>query len=118
MVKHPRGNYEVQGSPDVGYRIPLGLLRHLCPILIDGEGELSRFYQGVADFFLQKVISVKELSVEKNEEKSLYFGATAEEVEGASSIFSAPPRGVLVFEDIRRNDVIGVLFQVDGGSAK
>jgi hypothetical protein len=84
-------------------------------VLLDKEGELSLFYQGVADFFLQKVISVKELSVEKNEEKEVYFGATVEEVEGASSIFNAPPRGVLVFEDLRRNDVIGVLFQVDGG---
>jgi hypothetical protein len=84
-------------------------------VLLDKEGELSRFYQGVADFFLQKVISVKELSVEINEEKEVYFGATTEEVEGASSIFNAPPRGVLVFEDIGRNDVIGVLFQVDGG---
>jgi hypothetical protein len=84
-------------------------------VLLDGEGELSRFYQGVADFFLQKVISVKELSVEKNEEKEVYFGATVEEVEGASSMFNAPPRGVLFFEDLKRNDVIGVLFQVDGG---
>lgn len=84
-------------------------------VLLDKEGELSRFYQGVADFFLQKAISVRELSVEKNEEKEIYFGATVEEVEDESSMFNAPPRGVLIFENIKRNDVIGVLFQVDGG---
>ncbi len=83
----------------------------------DKKGNLAYFYQGVADFFLNKIVSVKELFIERNDEKEVYYGVTeeGETQEIASSILHAPARGVLSFENLKRNDRIGVLFQVDGG---
>lgn len=83
--------------------------------LFDEKGNLSCFYEGVADFYTGKVISIEELTVQRNEEKSVYYGA-AEDAETAGNVLSmlnAPDRGIAHFEELRRNDRVTVLFSID-----
>ena len=83
--------------------------------LFDEEGNLSCFYEGVADFYTGKVISIEELTIQRNEEKSVYYGA-AEHAETAGNVLSvldAPERGVVYYEELRRNDRLTILFSID-----
>ena len=82
--------------------------------LFDEDGNLTYFYQGVADFFVSKVIIIDELSIQRNEEKTTYYGVTKEDTaDEARSIVYAPDRGVVTFEDLERNDRVGVVYSLD-----
>lgn len=83
--------------------------------LFDENGNLTLFYEGVADFYCNKVISIEELTVQKNENKSIYFGVTEEGKvqERVLSVLNAPDRGVVRFEDVDRNDRLAVTFSID-----
>jgi len=82
--------------------------------LFDEDGNLTYFYEGVADFYTGRVISVEELTVQKNEEKSVYYGTVeGEGAENVLSVLNAPDRGIADFEGLRRNDRITVLFSID-----
>jgi len=83
--------------------------------LFDKEGNLSYFYEGVADFYTGKVISIEQLTVQRNDEKSVYYGA-AEDAETTGDVLStlnAPDRGVVSYEELRRNDRVTILFSID-----
>ncbi len=82
--------------------------------VFDEGGEPVFFYEGVADFFLNKVISIEELTIQKNEEKEVYHGIVEDNsTDDALSILKAPDRGVVTFEDVKRNDRIAVYFSMD-----
>jgi hypothetical protein len=83
--------------------------------LFDKNGNLTFFYEGVADFYNSKVIIVEELTVQRNDEKSTYFGITeeGEATDSELSVLSAPDRGTVHFEDLRRNDRVAVMYSLD-----
>jgi hypothetical protein len=82
--------------------------------IFDDEGQPIFFYEGVADFFLNKVISIEELTVQKNEQKDMYYGVVEENsTDDAFSVLRAPDRGVVTFEDLKRNDHIAVYYSLD-----
>jgi hypothetical protein len=79
----------------------------------DEEGNLTYFYEGVADFYVNKVIIIDELTIQLNENKSTFFGVTKEDTPDEHSILFAPDRGVVTFEELERNDRISVVFSLD-----
>jgi len=79
--------------------------------MLDDTGNLTYFYQGVADFYLNKVVSIEELTIQRNDEKQVFVGRG--EQSGPGSILYAPDRGVVLFEDLKRNDRIQILFSLD-----
>ncbi len=82
--------------------------------LFDESGNLTRFYEGVADFYCNKVIIIEELTIQMNEEKSVYYGVTQEgEGKEGESVLYAPDRGVICFEDINRNARMTVVYSLD-----
>jgi len=83
--------------------------------VFDEKGTLTYFYEGVADFFCGRVMSIEELSVQRNEQKTTYFGVGDEGklAGGARSVLEAPNRGVVTFDDVRRNDRLAVTFSID-----
>jgi len=80
----------------------------------DDRGNLTYFLQGVADFYVNRVIIIDELTVQHNENKSTYLGVTGEGEPGdEQSVLLAPDRGVVKFEDVKRNDRMSVVFSMD-----
>lgn len=81
----------------------------------DEGGNLTYFYEGVADFFLGRVISVEELTVQRNGKKTTYFGVGEEGKPGEAigSVLEVPDRGVVTFEDVKRNERLAVTFSID-----
>ena len=81
--------------------------------IFDDEGNLTHFLQGVADFYLNKVIIIDELTIQLNENKTTYYGVTQEEKQDELSVLIAPDRGIVTFEDLERNDRMSVVFSMD-----
>jgi hypothetical protein len=82
--------------------------------VFDDGGQPVFFYEGVADFFLNKVIIIEELTIQKNEQKDVYHGVVKEDsTDEALSVLRAPDRGVVTFEDLKRNDHIAVYYAMD-----
>lgn len=83
--------------------------------LFDEDGDLTYFFVGVADFYLNKILSLEELTVERNENETEYLGLTEEGRirEGSPSVLTTPDRGFVLFEDLERNDRLGVKFHID-----
>ncbi len=79
--------------------------------MFDEDDNLTYFYEGVADFYLNKVVSIDELTIQRNGQKKVYLGREGEI--GPNSILYAPDRGVVRFDDLRRNDRIQILFSID-----
>ena len=83
--------------------------------LFDEGGDLTYFYQGVADFFCNKVIAIEELIIQRNEDKSIYHGVTkeGEPQDEVISVLDAPDMGIVCYENIWRNDRITVFYSLD-----
>jgi len=80
----------------------------------DEDGKLTYFLEGVADFYVNKVIIIDELSVQLNQNKTTYYGVTREDTTGEErSVLFAPDRGVVTFKDLSRNDRMSVVFSMD-----
>jgi hypothetical protein len=80
----------------------------------DDNGNLTYFLEGVADFYVNKVIIIDELTVQLNQNKTTYYGVTKEDTPGGElSVLFAPDRGIVTFEDLERNDRISVVFSMD-----
>ncbi len=83
--------------------------------LFDENRKLAYFYIGVADFYINRVISIEELTVQRNDDRSTYYGVTGEGeiMQGVLSTLGVPPRGIARFEDVRRNDMLSVVMSID-----
>lgn len=83
--------------------------------LFDENGDLTYFYIGVADFFINKVKSLDEMTIERNENTTKYLGLSEEGriKEGEPSVVNAPDRGVILFKDLKRNDRLAVKTVLD-----
>jgi hypothetical protein len=82
--------------------------------LYNEAGNLTHFFGGVSDFFLSRVIIIEELTIQKEAEKVIYHGVAKEEVGSeVLSILGSPERGVVIFEELERNDHVSVVYSMD-----
>ncbi len=83
-------------------------------VLINKSKKIDGLFEGVSDFFYMREISLKEMEITRNENKTTYLAVESEEVlrPGVRPAEAAPEQGRVVFTDVRRNDRVSIVYRV------
>jgi hypothetical protein len=83
-------------------------------VAVNKSKRIDVLFEGVTDFFFMREISLKELEVTRNVNKTTYVAVEGEEVlqPGALPASHAPERARVVFTDLHRNDRVSIVYRI------
>ena len=88
----------------------------LFAFVLDSTGNVTQFYSGCWDFFVDRSRSILELTIQLNENVTTYANKQ-HMVEGSDPLAETIPwAGEVVFKDLCKDDRVFITFRVNGGA--
>lgn len=94
--------------PQAGMDIPV-----VFALIFDAAGNLSQFYAGYPEFFLDRMSSIQDLVIQLNDNATTY-SPTVIDQPGSFSLDDLPALGTVRFRDLRKDDRLFFSMAVNG----